>query len=261
MESAREALVEGIDRDWLVAQAEIDPIAHAFALWDIDHEPDHVRFVSLRRGDQTVGYLLAWYGGDVPIVHWVSRDPSDAMLGLGLPWPPVIALVPERVAEAVAAKLHTTQTEPLDLLACEGRTLGSPDPRVRRLRTADTPALGEMIARNPGAEMAGYAQADLERSPVWGAFEANRLVAVARIQVQLPSVWIIGGVFTDPAFRGRGLGREVTAAATAQALATGARAALYVRADNAAAQTIYREVGYARVERRIRVDASGTGAH
>lgn len=255
-----EALVEGIDRGWLVAQAQSDPVAHAFALWDIDHEADRVRFVSLCRGSQTVGYLLVWYGSDVPLVHWVSRDSSDGRLGQGLPWPPVTALVPERVAEAVAAQLHTAQTAAIDLMVCEGRTLSLPDPRVRRLRAADAPALGDMVTRNPGVEMAGYVRADLERAPVWGAFEADRLVAVARIQVQLPSVWTIGGVFTDPAFRGRGLGREVTAAATAQALAAGARAALYVREDNAAAQTIYREIGYERVERRIRVDASGVGS-
>jgi ribosomal protein S18 acetylase RimI-like enzyme len=255
MDSATETLVEGIDRAWLEAQARVDPVAHAWALWDLDHEPGRFRLVSRVREGRTLGYLLIWYAGGAPRVHWVSADPADGMLALGLPLPPVVAIVPERVAMAVSERLHSTESFPLDVLVCTGRTLTSPDPRVRRLRSSDMGLLTEMIARNPPVELAGYATLDLDRAPVWGAFEADRLVAVARIAVQLPTVWIVTGVFTDPAYRGRGLGREVTAAATAGALATGARAALYVRADNAPAQTIYREIGFERVDRRVWIDA------
>jgi ribosomal protein S18 acetylase RimI-like enzyme len=256
MPATGETLVEGIDRDWLEAQSRTDPVTHAWALWDLDHEPGRFRLVSLVREGRTIGYLLIWYAGGAPRVHWVSNDPVDAMLALGLPEPPVVAIVPERVAAAVGDRLHATLSYPLDLLVCTGRSLTLPDPRVRRLRSADLAVLAELVLRNPGAETAGYASLDLERAPVWGAFEAGRLVAIARIAVQLPAVWIITGVFTDPSFRGRGLGREVTAAATADALAAGARAALYVRSDNAAAQTIYREIGFERVDRKIWIDAS-----
>jgi ribosomal protein S18 acetylase RimI-like enzyme len=255
MAATGEVLVEGIDRAWLDAQALVDPVAHAWALWDLDREPGRFRIVSLLRDERTIGYLRIWYAGGAPRAHWVSEDPADGMLALALPLPPVVAIVPERVATAVAERLHASRSYPFDTLVCAGRTLTSPDPRVRRLRPADALSLADMIARNPDIEPAGYATLDLDRAPVWGAFEADRLVALARIAVQLPTVWIITGVFTDPTFRGRGLGREVTAAATADALAAGARAALYVRADNAAAQTIYREIGFERVDRRIWIDA------
>ena len=260
MDSARETLVEGIDRSWLQAQARTDPVAHAWAVWDLDHEFDRVRFVSLLRGGRTVGYLIVWYGSTVPRVHWISADSADGLLALGLPRPPVTAIVPERVADAVRERLHSTESYPVDLLVCEGRTLTPPDPRVRRLHSSDAPAVAELVRRNPEVELGGgaYSTLQIEHLPVWGAFEADRLVAVARIAVLLPTVWIVTGVFTEPTFRGRGLGREVTAAATTEALASGARAALYVRGDNHAAQTIYREIGYQRVERRIWVDAVST---
>lgn len=252
-----EELVEGVDREWLEQRARSDPVAHAWAIWDLDREPGRFRIVSLLRDGQTIGYLLVWYAGGAPRVHWVSSDPTDGMLALGLPLPPVIAIVPERVAAAVAERLHSTQSYPLDVLVCAGRTLTPPEPRVRRLRPSDLPALTELISRHPDPEMRGYANLDLDRASVWGAFESDRLAAVARIAVQLPAVWIITGVYTDPAFRGRGLGRAVTGAATDDALAAGARAALYVRADNAAAQTIYRELGFEPVDRRIWIDAAG----
>jgi GNAT superfamily N-acetyltransferase len=255
MPTPSETLVEGLDRAWLEGQAEIDPIAHAWARWDLDHEPGRYRLVSLLRDGQTAGYLLVWYGGVVPHVHWVSTDPADGLLALGLPQRPVVAIVPERVATPVREKLEATKSFPLDTLVCEGRTLSPPDPRVRRLGSGDAPALADLVQRNPGRDTYGYVGLNASRVPVWGGFEGGRLVAVARIAVQLRAVWIIDGVFTDPEFRGRGLGREVTAAATAEALASGARAALYARADNTPAQTIYREVGYRPVDRRIWIDA------
>ena len=256
MPTAAETLEEGIHREWLDAQAGKDPIAHAWAIWDLDHVPDRIRFVSLLRGGQTIGYILVWYGAGAPRAHWVSTDPTDGLLAIGLPQPPVIALVPERVAAGVHERLHATASYPVDVLECTGRTLTPPDPRVRRLHPGDAAALAEMSARNPSMGMGGAdVRVDLERTPVWGAFEAGRLAAVARIAVQLPAVWIVTGVFTEPEFRGRGLGREVTSAATAAGLASGARVALYVREDNTVAQNIYRELGYERVDRRIWVDA------
>ncbi|MCI4352020.1 MAG: GNAT family N-acetyltransferase [Thermoplasmata archaeon] len=254
MSATGETLEERIDRKWLEAQAHIDPITHAWAVWDLDHVPDRVRFVSLLRDGRTVGYLLVWYGAGAPRAHWVSSDPVDGLLAVGLPQPPVIALVPERVAAGVGERLHAREVYPVDVLECVGRTLTSPDPRVRRLHAPDAPALEGLVGRNPTVETAGYAGTNLDRSPVWGAFELDRLVAVARVAVQLPAVWIVTGVFTEPSYRGRGLGREVTAAVTGAGLAAGARVALYVRADNAVAQSIYRELGFARVDRRIWID-------
>jgi ribosomal protein S18 acetylase RimI-like enzyme len=257
--TGNDTLVEGIDRSWLEAQARGDPVAHAWAIWDLDHEPGRVRFVSLVRDGRTVGYVLVWYGAGAPRAHWISTDPDDGLLLLALPLAPVTAIVPERVAAVVRERLGNAESFPVDLLVCEGRTLTTPDPRVRRLNASDAAALADMVTRNPDVELGGgaYAGLDIDRLPVWGAFEADQLVAVARIAVRLPMVWIVTGVFTEPAFRGRGLGREVTAAATGEALAAGACAALYVRGDNRVAQTIYREIGFQFVDRRIWVDARG----
>ncbi len=257
MDPSREVLAEGVDRAWLERQAQEDPLRHAWAMWDLDHETGRFRFVSLLRDGRTVGYLLIWYGGEIPRAHWISEDPDDGLLALGLPLPPVLAYVPERVAPAVQQRLHAAQTVPMDVLLCTGRTVTPPDPRVRRLVPADAAVLSEFLAAHADAELGGYAPGALDRAPVWGAFEADRLVAVARAAVLLPAIWVVTGVFTDPAFRGRGLGREVTTAATTAALASGARAALYVRADNAPAQTIYREIGYQPVDRRVLVEARG----
>ena len=258
MTAPRETLAEGIDRQWLEAEAAVDPVSHAWALWDLDHERGRFRFVSFLRDGLTRAYLLVWYGGPTPIVIWVSKDPADGLLCLGLPLPPVHAAVPERVAPAVRQRLRASSWRVVDVLVCSSRPLGPPDPRVRALTSDDASAVSQLAARNPEAQWLGGLSDFLGRLPVWGAFEADRLVAVARVAIQLPAVWHISDVFTDPDFRGRGLAREVTAAVTNQALAAGARASLTVRADNAPAQTIYRELGYQQFDRRIWIESGDT---
>ena len=64
----------------------------------------------------------------------------------------------------------------------------------------------------------------------------------------------IGPVYTPPAQRGRGYGTAVTAACTADALATGAEeVVLFTDLGNATANDIYRQIGYRGVEDRVDV--------
>ena len=242
MAATSETLVEGIDRPWLEAQARADPVADAWAIWDFDHEAVRIRFVSLLRDGRTVGYLLVWYGAGTPRVHWVSTDLADGMLALGLPLPPVTAIVPERVAAAVSGRLGSTDTYPVDLLVCEGRTLTPLDPRVRRLRYSDAATLEEMVTRNPDVEMGGgaYASLDIERLPVWGPSRRTVWSRWRGLRCSCRRSGSSPASSHGPGVPGRGLGREVTAAATAETLAAGARAVLYVRGDNQVAQTIHR---------------------
>ncbi|WP_435735839.1 GNAT family N-acetyltransferase [Cellulosimicrobium sp. PMB13] len=57
--------------------------------------------------------------------------------------------------------------------------------------------------------------------------------------------WTIGGVATDPAVRGRGVARAVTAVATRAALRHDEIVVLGMYADNGAARRVYERLGYA----------------
>src|ERR1700674_4517704 len=92
------SLVEGIDREWLEAAARSDPIAHAWAVYDLDYSSERVRFVSLRQEGTPPAYPLIWYGPDVPVVHWVGTPPGWSHLFAALPSRPMVAIVPPSVA-------------------------------------------------------------------------------------------------------------------------------------------------------------------
>ena len=130
-----------IDRGWLERAALTDPVAHAYALWDLDRYPDQVRFVSAVRGETTVGYLLIWLGrGTAPIVHWFG-DPTDARnLAEGMPPRPLVAIVPEELRRDVERLRGPVESRPLLLLVADpgaGAAGDAAPTTVRKLTGAD----------------------------------------------------------------------------------------------------------------------------
>jgi GNAT superfamily N-acetyltransferase len=256
------ALRPTIDRAWLEREAVANPIDHALALWDLDHFPDRVRFVSAMRGEVTVGYLLIWLGHPIaPIVHWFGTTEDARALVDGLPPRPMTAIVPEEVGPDVELARGPVSAHALLRMVAEGEPAEgpmAPQGEVRRLTRADRPELVSLATGRGDMVVSEYPHIDPEDEAVWGYFETGRLRAVARAVVRRPTVWLLGGVYVDPAARGRGFGVAVVRAARAAGESAGATVALYVREDRAAARAVYERAGFRTRGRRVWLDA-GTG--
>jgi ribosomal protein S18 acetylase RimI-like enzyme len=101
------------------------------------------------------------------------------------------------------------------------------------------PLLGWMLKAMPAAEnvFSGY---------VW--LENGQVVANASLLRATPDVWTIANVVTDPAFRRRGIARQLVLAAMEGARAHGARQVqLQVRDSNEPAKALYRQLGFRRL--------------
>ncbi len=113
---------------------------------------------------------------------------------------------------------------------------------LRPLTRADVPALltlyrGETVTVSPSPD----------NGPLYGAFLDGELVAAAGTHAVSArhGVGIVGGVYTSPARRGRGLATATTGAVVAALADAGAReVALNVRADNAPALAAYTRLGF-----------------
>jgi len=250
-----------IDRTWLERAAEKDPFAHAYGLWDLDHLPNRVRFVSALDGDQTVGYLLVWLGHPTrTVVHWVGSDPRARILADALPPRPLVAIVPEAFQDVVVASRGPARPSTLLLLAHDAGTLARTAPAlprstaVRRLERGDTSALVEFARRQSDPVAAEYPTLDPGDEWIWGVFEAGKLLGAVRAAVRLPGVWLVGGVFVDPPARGRGMGRALVEAALASAREEGVRVGLYVREDRLEARRLYERLGFRPLGRRTWLD-------
>lgn len=258
MSSASVEVRPTIDRTWLEEAAARDPIAHAFALWDLDRNPGRVRFFSAVEGSTTLGYLLVWLGHPrAPVVHWFGTGAVTEMLAPMLPARPCVAIVPAEVLAAVESARGPGRTYRVLVLVRPPRA-GGPTPivpeAVRRLTRRDVSRIGAWAERQDDPVVAEYPFLDPEAEMVWGAFDRERLVGVARAEVRLPNVWVLGGVFVEPAQRGQGWGRALLAAALRAAGATRAQVALYVREDRGPARGLYESVGFLPVGHRIWVD-------
>ena len=88
----------------------------------------------------------------------------------------------------------------------------------------------------------------LQEETLWGLEEAGQPVACSGFNSMLAEAVQIGGVWTPPAWRGRGYGRAVVAASLLDARATGvARAILFTGDANIPAQKAYLALGFRRV--------------
>jgi ribosomal protein S18 acetylase RimI-like enzyme len=240
-----------IDRRWLERNAALDPIAHAYALWDLDREPEAVRVTSVVRGEETLGYLLVWSGRrDRPVVHaYGSPELADALLE-HLPAPPFAAVVPEALAPAFARTFPAAESAGVRMMFRPRARPEGGGRAGRRLGADDRGALAALLARQDAPELAGYAGVDLAVELVWGAHVDGRLAGVARAAVRLPSVWLVGGVYVDPAYRRRGLGAALVRAVVDEAGHRGSPAGLFVRDGETAANRLYERLGFREVGRR-----------
>jgi GNAT superfamily N-acetyltransferase len=243
-----------IDRDWLERVAADEPMVHAFALWNLLRSPDSVRFVSVLQEGETRGYLAIWLGGaGRPIVHAFGPPELSPTLVRALPAPPFAAVLPFE-AEPIARRRHPdVQSSSLSLMLRGGGPRLDPG-RVRALRREDRPALLELLRAESDRELGAYGGLDPEADPAWGAFDGDRLVGVARAAVRLPSIWIVGGVFVAPPWRGRGLGHALVSAVIDAAEGSGAQAGLYVPEASRTARHLYEGLGFHEVGRRLWVE-------
>jgi GNAT superfamily N-acetyltransferase len=249
----------GIDAEWLAERARLDPIRHAWAVWDRLMFPSQVSFTTLREDGRPTAYLLCWHGASpTTVVHWVGEANDPGPLFDALPARPLIAVVPLDLVDEVVRRRDPAKASVLRLMALD---VGVPVPppvegRARRLVPTDLLALQELARSAVDSIARSYTHADLAIELVFGAFHLGRLASVARAQVALPSVWLIGGVLTLPEFRDLGLSTDVMRLAVRSALAAGARPALYVREENDVARRIYDRLGFRLLERRGWVDAT-----
>jgi GNAT superfamily N-acetyltransferase len=248
-----------IDREWLESVAHQDPIPHAYALWDLDHHPDRVRFASALRGTATLGYLLLWPLGDGgTVVHWLGESVETAPLLAHLPARPLIVVCSEAGGPAIERLRGPTETHAVLTASAPRGTpapAGAQDEMVRRLTGDDRARLRAFAERQSERIGAAYATIDPASEPIWAGFDQDRLVALARPAVRLAHCWLVGGVYVAPEYRNQGWGRAVVRAVMAQADRAGAPCGLFVREDSTAARSLYDRLGFKTVGRRLWIDA------
>jgi predicted GNAT family acetyltransferase len=240
----------------------LDAVRHAFALYDLQHEQEHTTMYVASENGSLKGYILTYSRLEPPSVIMECESNVAEKLIQHAPQNNFIMHTTPELLPIVKRK-YTTAKHFVEewMLVKKGEAHHFQSEHVRRLSTEDDASKLATLLENrkdrSAASMRRY-HGWIRRMPLYGVFIKGKLVACAGSFVQLPQVWIKGGVYTHPTERNKGYATQATSAITNEALKNAETAALFVRSDNCSAIKVYTKIGYRKIGEKLWVDV-GTG--
>jgi RimJ/RimL family protein N-acetyltransferase len=239
-----------------------DVIKHVFAFYDIQHEPEKTIMYAALENEKLKGYILIYTALDFPsVVLECEEDTAENLLTYS-PENHFIMHVQPNLLPIIKRKFPEAKHYDENwMLVKKGQANFFKSPLVIRLHTEDDASkLAILLStreERPRGTVNRYMNM-ISNMPIYGIYANGQLVSYAGSFIQLPQVWMIGGVYTHPDHRNKGYATLATSAVTEEALNNAEAAALFVRSDNYPATKAYEKIGYKNIGKKLWVDV-GTG--
>ena len=246
----------------VIASLKSDIIRHVFAVYDLQNDPGHTMMYAVFEKGEFEGYILIYTAADVPSVILDCENRFAGRLLEHLPPSKFIIHTAPELLSAIKKRFPEAKQYVEDwMLIRKNEAKFFESKLVKRLRTEeDALKLADLLLSRkdrPANTLRKYAQW-MSKMPIYGVFKEDQLVSYAGSFIQLPQVWLIGGVYTHPEHRNKGYATIATSAITEEALRTAQAAALFTRSDNRPAIRAYEKIGYRKIGEKVWVDV-GTG--
>ena len=254
--------VDDTNKQQVIDSIKQDVIKHVFAFYDLQHDPEHTSVYAAFENGRLAGYILKYTATDVPSVILEGRNTAVSKLIEFAPQDHFIIHAPPSLLPTIKRKFSSANHYVEDwMLVRKGEANLTRSKLVRRLSTQeDASMLAKLLSTRkdrPERAMERYLRW-ISTLPLCGVFVNGKLVSYAGSFIQLPQVWMIGGVYTKPTRRKKGYATLATSAITEEALRNAETAALFVRSDNYPAISVYKKIGYRKMGEKVWVDV-GTG--
>ena len=254
--------VEKIDegnKQRLVECIKTDIIKHVFAFYDVQYDPEHTTTYAAFKKNRVMGYILIYTATDVPSVILECEEDAAETLIAHAPENHFIMHATPNLLPVIKRNFPDAKDYIENWMLIRKPEASFYDSRlVRRLLTEEDAAmLAELLLQRtdrPKRMMKRYIEW-VTKMPIYGVFKKDMLVSYAGSFIQLPQVWMIGGVYTDPKHRNNGYALLATSAVTEEALRQAEAAALFVRSDNYPAIRVYEKIGYRKIGEKLWIDA------
>ena len=237
-------------------------IRHVFAFYDIQHEPKHTTVYGAFEDGDLKGYILIYTALEFPSIVMDCKGETAEKLIKYAPKTRFIMHAPPTLLPAIKRSFPDAKHYVENwMLVKRGQANLFRSKFVRRLQSNKDASELAMLLSAQKDRPRGIAKKYIDwigKMPVYGVFVNDELVSYAGSFLQLPEVWMIGGVYTDPNDRGKGYATLATSAVTEEALRNAETAALFVRSDNYSAIKVYEKIGYRKIGEKLWVDV-GTG--
>ncbi|MGA3192991.1 MAG: GNAT family N-acetyltransferase [Candidatus Bathyarchaeia archaeon] len=239
-----------------------DIIKHVFAFYDVQNDPEHTATYAAFQKNHMIGYILTYTATDVLSVILESEEDAAETLIAHAPENHFIMHTTPNLLPVIKRKFPNAKDYIENWMLIRKTEASFYNSRlVKRLLTEEDAALlaNLLLQRTdrPKRMMKKYIEW-ITKLPIYGVFKKDVLVSYAGSFIQLPQVWMIGGVYTDPKHRNKGYALLATSAVTEEALGHSEAAALFVRSDNYPAIRVYEKIGYRKIGEKLWIDV-GTG--
>lgn len=239
-----------------------DVIKHVFAFYDVQYDPEHTTTYAAFQKNRVIGYILTYTGADVPSVILESEEDAAETLIAHVSENHFIMHATPNLLPFIKGNLPNAKdyTENWMLIRKSEASFYNSKLVKRLLTEEDAAMLARLLLQRtdrPKRMMKKYIEW-VTKLPIYGVFKKDVLISYAGSFIQLPQVWMIGGVYTDPKHRNKGYALLATSAVTEEALGQAEAAALFVRSDNYPAIRVYEKIGYRKIGEKLWVDV-GTG--
>jgi len=246
----------------VIDSLQLDVIRHVFAFYDIQHEPDYTTMYAAFENGSLKGYVLIYTALEFPSVILECDSNTAEKLIDYAPENRFIMHVPPNLLPIVKRKFPHAKCYAEDwMLVKRGDATFFRSKLVRRLHAEDDASKLAMLLASRKSRITGTVKKYIElisKQPIYGVFMNGELVSYAGSFIQLPQVWMIGGVYTHPKHRNKGYATLATSAVMEEALKNAEVAALFVRSDNYSAIRVYEKIRYKKIGEKLWIDA-GTG--
>ena len=252
-----EKVVEN-NKQRVIDSLRLDIIKHVFALYDIQYEPEHTTMYAASENGNLKGYILIYRVLDFPsIVLECDNDTAEKLIEY-TPKNHFIMHIPPNLLPSVKRKFPNAKQYVEDwMLVKQEQANFFKSEHVHRLGSEDDAARLAILLSNREDRPVGTIEKYMgliSKTLVYGVSIDSELVSYAGSFLQLPQVWMIGGVYTHPNHRNKGYATLATSAVTEEALKNAEAAALFVRSDNYSAIRVYEKIGYKKIGEKLWVD-------
>jgi ribosomal protein S18 acetylase RimI-like enzyme len=254
--------IDDTNKQRVIDSIKQDVVRHVFAFYDIQHDPEHTSVYAAFESGKLTGYILTYTATDVPSVILEGKSDAVSKLINFAPQNHFIIHAPPSLLPIIKRKFTSAKHYVEDwMLVRKDEANLTKSKLVRKLSTKeDASMLAELLATRkdrPERTLEKYSRW-ISTLPLYGVTLNGKLVSYAGCFIQLPQVWMIGGVYTKPTRRKRGYATLATSAITGEALRNAEAAALFVRSGNCPAISVYEKIGYKKIGEKVWVDV-GTG--
>jgi GNAT superfamily N-acetyltransferase len=239
-----------------------DVIRHVFAFYDIQHETEHTTMYAAFEDNVLKGYILIYTALDFPSVILECENGTAEKLIAYAPENGFIMHTPPNLLPIIKSKFQNAKHYVEHWMLVKKSEINFfRSELVRRLCTKDDASKLAVLLSSREDRPKGTVKRYMDlisRTPTYGVFVNHEMVSYAGSFIQLPQVWMIGGVYTHPNQRNKRYATLATSAVTEEALKNAEAAALFVRSDNYSAVKVYEKIGYKKIGEKLWVDV-GTG--